>query len=148
MKKNSHYRQGVFRPNYPEKYKGTFPIYFRSSYELKFQKWADNNPNVLSWGSETIIIPYQNPLTGRISRYFTDFNITLKDKTGEIKKFLIEIKPSSQLVPPIRKGKSTKSLMRQQMEYVKNQAKWKAAQEYAERKNMTFTILTEKHLGI
>lgn len=148
MRKSNQYRQGVFRPNYPEKYKGTFPIYFRSSYELKFQKWADNNPNVLSWGSETIIIPYQNPLTGRISRYFTDFNITLKDKQGEIKKFLIEIKPSSQLTPPSQKGKSTKSLMRQQAEYIKNQAKWKAAFEYAERKGMVFTILTEKHLGI
>jgi len=148
LKKSSQYRQGVFRPNNPQKYKGTFPIYFRSSYELKFQKWADNNPNVLSWGSETVVIPYQNPLTGRVSRYFTDFNITLKDKQGEIKKFLIEIKPSSQLLPPSQKRKSTKSLMRQQAEYVKNQAKWKAAFEYAERKGIVFTILTEKHLGI
>ncbi len=148
MKKNSKYRQGVFRPNFPEKYKGTFPIYFRSSYELKFQKWADNNSNVLTWGSETIIIPYPNPLTGRVSRYFTDFNITLKDKRGEIKSYIIEIKPSSQLLPPSQKGKSTKSLIRQQTDYVKNQAKWKAASEYAERKGMIFTIITEKHLGI
>ena len=148
MKKNTQYRQGIFRPNFPQKYKGTFPIYFRSSYELKFQKWADNNPSVLFWGSETIVIPYQNPLTGRVSRYFTDFNITLKDKRGDIKSYIIEIKPSIQTLPPVQKGKSTKSLMRQQAEYVKNQAKWKAASQYAEAKGMIFTIITEKHLGI
>ena len=148
MKKNSKYRQGIFRPNFPLKYKGTFPIYFRSSYELKFQKWADNNPSVLFWGSETIVIPYQNPLTGRVSRYFTDFNITLQDKQGKVKNFIIEVKPSSQTVPPSQKGKNPKSLMRQQAEYVKNQAKWKAAAQYAENKGMVFTIITEKHLGI
>lgn len=148
MRKNSSFRQGVFRPNHPEKYKGTFPIYFRSSYELKFQKWADNNPNVLTWGSETVVIPYPNPLTGRVSRYFTDFNITLRDKKGDIKTFLIEIKPSSQTIPPTQKNKRSKTLIRQQAEYIKNQAKWKAASEYAEKKGMVFTILTEKHLGI
>jgi len=147
LKKNSKYRQGVFRPNFPEKYKGTFPIYFRSSYELKFQKWADNNSNVLTWGSETIIIPYPNPLTGRVSRYFTDFNITLKDKRGEIKSYIIEIKPSSQLLPPSQKGKSTKSLIRQQTDYVKNQAKWKAARKYCKGRGYKWLILTEKELS-
>lgn len=148
MKKNSKFRQGIFTPQNKEKYRGSFPIYYRSSYELKFQKWADSNPNVISWGSETVIIPYQNPLTGRISRYFTDFNITMRDKNGEIKKFLIEIKPSSQTVPPVQKNRKTKSLLYQQSEYIKNQAKWQAATEWCTKKNMTFVILTEKHLGL
>jgi hypothetical protein len=148
LKRNSKFKQGIFTPQHKEKYKGSVPIYYRSSYELKFQKWADSNPNVLSWGSETIIIPYPNPLTGRISRYFTDFNITMRDKTGEIKKFLIEIKPSSQTVPPIQKNRKTKSLLYQQSEYIKNQAKWQAATEWCIKKNMTFVILTEKHLGL
>lgn len=148
MKKNSKFKQGIFTPRNKEKYKGSFPIYYRSSYELKFQRWADANPNVLTWGSETIIIPYQNPLTGRISRYFTDFNITMRDKNGEIKKFIIEIKPHSQTLPPVQKNRNTKSLIRQQAEYVKNKAKWQAAQAYCEAKNSCFVILTEKHLGI
>ncbi len=148
MKKNPKYRQGIFKPNYPQKYKGTLPIYFRSSYELKFQKWADNNPNVLSWGSETIIIPYQNPLTGRVSRYFTDFNIVIKDKTGNIQKFLIELKPSSQTQAPVQKGKQMKTFLRQQAEYIKNRAKWDAAKQFAESRGIIFTILTEKHLGL
>jgi hypothetical protein len=148
VKKNPKYRQGIFKPNYPQKYKGTLPIYFRSSYELKFQKWADNNPNVLSWGSETIIIPYQNPLTGRVSRYFTDFNIVIKDKTGNIQKFLIELKPSSQTQAPVQKGKQMKTFLRQQAEYIKNRAKWDAAKQFAESRGIIFTILTEKHLGL
>lgn len=148
MKKNPKYKQGVFRPKFPEKYVGTLPIYFRSSYELKFQRWADSNPNVITWASESIIVPYQNPLTGRVSRYFTDFNIVIKDKTGKLQKFLIELKPSSQTQAPVQKGKQLKTFVRQQHEYVKNRAKWEAAKQFAESRGMVFTILTEKHLGI
>jgi hypothetical protein len=148
MRKNNKFKQGIFTPRNKEKYKGTFPIYYRSSYELKFQRWADANPSVLTWGSESIVIPYQNPLTGRVSRYFTDFNITMRDKNGELKRFIIEVKPHSQTLPPVQKTRNTKSLMRQQAEYVKNKAKWQAAQAYCEAKNSCFVILTEKHLGI
>ena len=147
MKKNRNYRQGIYSPINKEKYKGTFPIIFRSSLELKFMKCADANPNVINWGSESIIIPYQNPLTGRISRYFTDFNIVMKDKQGDVKKFLIEIKPYSQTLPPVQKNKKTKSLIYQQAEYIKNRAKWQSAMEYCSKKNMNFVLLTEKHLG-
>lgn len=108
----------------------------------------DHNPNILTWGSETVVIPYPNPLTGRISRYFTDFNITMRNKNGEFKKFLIEIKPHSQTIPPVQKNRNNKTLMRQQSEYIKNQAKWKAATEYSERHGCQFVILTEKHLNM
>jgi hypothetical protein len=147
VKKNRNYRQGIYSPINKEKYKGTFPIIYRSSLELRFMKWVDANPSVLTWGSESIVIPYQNPLTGRVSRYFTDFNIVMKDKQGDFKKFLIEIKPYSQTLPPVQKNKKTKSLIYQQAEYVKNQAKWQSAVEYCSKKNMSFVILTEKHLG-
>ena len=148
MKKNSKYRQGIYTPINKEKYRGSFPIYFRSSYECKAMRFFDLNPNVISWGSESVIIPYQNPLTGRISRYFVDFNITMRDKNGELKKFLIEIKPFSQTLPPVQKSKKTKSLIYQQAEYVKNQAKWQAAEAFCASHNSTFVILTEKHLGL
>jgi len=147
VKKNRNYRQGIYSPINKEKYKGTFPIIYRSSLELRFMKWVDANSNVLTWGSESIVIPYQNPLTGRISRYFTDFNIVMKDKQGEFKKFLIEIKPHSQTLPPVQKNRKTKSLIYQQAEYVKNQAKWQSALEYCSKRNMNFVLLTEKHLG-
>jgi hypothetical protein len=148
MKKNRNYRQGIYTPLNKEKYRGSFPIIFRSSLELRFMRWVDQNPNIVTWGSESVIIPYQNPLTGRISRYFTDFNITMRDKNGELKKFLIEIKPFSQTLPPVQKNKKTKSLIYQQAEYVKNQAKWQAAEAFCASHNSTFVILTEKHLGL
>jgi len=146
-KRTSKFKQGIFNPVNKEKYKGTFPILYRSSYELKYFRWCDHNPAVISWGSESIIIPYQNPLTGRVSRYFVDSNITVKSKNGELKKYLIEIKPSIQTMPP-KPGKNTKALLRRQAEYIKNRAKWEAATQWSKKKGYEFTILTEKHLGL
>jgi hypothetical protein len=34
------------------------------------------------------------------------------------------------------------------MEYVKNQAKWKAAEEFCKDRQWEFKVLTEDHLGI
>jgi hypothetical protein len=146
-KRTSRFKQGIYRCAFPEKYKGTLPILYRSSYELKYFRWCDHNPTVISWGSESIIIPYQNPLTGRVSRYFVDSNITVKSKNGEFKKYLIEIKPSIQTIPP-KPGKNTKALLRRQAEYVKNRAKWEAAKAWSVKKGYEFCILTEKHLGL
>lgn len=146
-KRTVRFKQGLFKPVNESKYKGTHPIIYRSSYELRFMRWADHNPNIISWGSESIVIPYPNPLTGRVSRYFVDNNITLKTKDGTTKKFLIEIKPSIQTLPP-KATRNTKSLLRRQAEYIKNQCKWKAATEWAKKKGYEFTILTEKHLGL
>ena len=146
-KRTTRFKQGLFQPVNKDKYKGTYPIIYRSSYELRFMRWADHNPAIVSWGSESIVIPYQNPLTGRISRYFVDNNITIKTKDGTLKKFLIEIKPSIQTLPP-KATRNTKSLMRKQAEYVKNRAKWEAASAWAKKKNYEFTIITEKHLGL
>ena len=139
--------QGIFRPQNPEKYKGTLPISLRSSYEWKFCRWADSNPNIISWGSESVIVPYFDPLKQRVRRYFVDNDITLRTKTGEIKKFLIEIKPACKTVPPVVK-KQTKSLCKAQAEYINNKAKWDAAEQFAKKHGFEFVILTEVHLGI
>lgn len=139
----------MYNPKFPDKYKGNkHNIVYRSNYELVAFRFFDLNPNVIEWSSEETIIPYANPLTGRTSRYFVDVYAKMKDKNGEVKKYLIEIKPHSQTLPPVQKNRKTKSLIYQQAEYVKNQAKWKAATEWCSKKNMTFVILTEKHLGI
>lgn len=139
----------MYSPRFPQKYKGNLNnIVYRSNYELVAFRFFDLNPNVLEWSSEETIIPYANPLTGRVSRYFVDVYAKMKDKNGEIKKYLIEIKPHSQTLPPVQKNRKTKSLVYQQAEYVKNQAKWQAATEWCSKKNMTFVILTEKHLGL
>lgn len=141
------FRQGVYRPQNHNKYRGkTYPVY-RSGWELKFFKWCDNNPNILAWNSESVIIPYTSPLDNRIHRYFVDGLITIKEKTG-IKTYLIEIKPSSQVSPPVQKKyKKRKTMLYEQRTYVLNRAKWDAAEKWASKKGIEFKILTEKELG-
>ena len=147
MKKNRNYRQGIYKCRFPDKYKGNKNnICYRSGLELKAFKFFDNNPNVLEWASEETIVPYQNPLTGRVHRYFVDVYAKMKDKEGNIKKYLIEIKPHSQTLPPVQKNRKTKTLIYQQAEYVKNQAKWQAAESWSKKHNCQFVILTEKSL--
>ncbi len=92
MKKDKRYRQGIFNPVNSQKYIGKGKPTYRSGWELKFFRWADLNENILAWGSENIIIPYLNPLDGKVHRYFVDNYVVIKE--GEnIKKYLIEIKP-------------------------------------------------------
>ena len=55
MKKNSRYRQGIFVPKNIDKFIGERAIY-RSGLELKFFRFCDNNPKVVRWGSENVVI--------------------------------------------------------------------------------------------
>ena len=149
MKRDKRFRQGIFKPNNRNKFIGCEDPVYRSSYELKFFRWADTNPNILAWGSENIIIPYTSPLDGKIHRYFVDNFIIFKDKEGKKQKFLIEIKPSVQVVKPVNiAGKQRRTILYEQKTWIKNQAKWKAAEEWSKRKGYKFIILTEKELGI
>ena len=54
---------------------------------------------------------------------------------------LIEIKPSRQCKRPVPGKKKTKSYMRESFEYIKNQAKWQAAQSYCEDNDLEFKLL-------
>ena len=146
--KNPKYVQGIFTAQYKEKYKGTFPIVYRSSLELKVMRWFDNNSNVITWGSESVVVPYQSPLDGKLHRYFIDFVVSLKEKEGAIKKFLIEVKPYKQtLQPEATKNKKPKTMIYENMQWALNQAKWKAAEQYANNKGYKFFIITEKHIN-
>jgi hypothetical protein len=143
------YKQGIYRPINPRKFIGKVLPTYRSSYELKFFRWADTNSSILAWGSENIIIPYTNPLDNKVHRYFVDNFIVFKDKDGIQRKLIIEIKPSKQTIKPEHtKGKHKKTILYEQTTWITNQAKWAAATEWAKRKGMVFTILTEKELNI
>jgi hypothetical protein len=143
------YRQGLFNPVNKAKYIGNGPAVYRSGWELKFFRWADNNPNIIRWGSENIIIPYTNPLDNKVHRYFVDNYIVFKDNQGNHKKLLIEIKPSKQVAKPVestRKKKSTKYY--EQTTWITNTSKWAAAKKWAAKHGAEFVILTEKELKI
>ena len=149
MKKDKRFRQGIFKPIHSEKLIGASDPVYRSSYELKFFRWADTNSNILAWGSENIIIPYTSPLDGRVHRYFVDNFVIFKDKNNVKQKFLIEIKPAAQVAKPTNvKNKQRRTILYEQKTWIINQAKWKAAEEWSNRKGYKFLILTEKELGI
>ena len=93
--------KGKFRPKNPNKYKGNpSNIIYRSLLERRFMVYLDNNPSVLKWGSEEIIIPYVSPVDNRLHRYFPDFYMKYRNSQGMIVEELIEVKPFSQCSPP------------------------------------------------
>ena len=148
FKRDKRFTQGIFKPENPDKLIGNKQPIFRSSWELRFFRWADRNANVLAWGSENIIIPYLSPLDSKVHRYFVDNFVVFAGCNGEREKFLIEIKPSKQLKQPSNDRKKTKTLLYEQKTWIINQVKWRAARDWAVKKGYKFIILTEKELGL
>jgi len=154
--KKRNYKQGYYELVYPEKYlqpldktmnKQILPQY-RSSWELKFFKFCDSNPLVKKWGVEPFPIQYWSPVDNRMRRYFVDGYIEFK--SGD--RFLVEIKPKSQTVPPKEpKRKTPKSISKFNSDvetFLTNQAKWEAAKRFADERGLKFIILTERELGV
>ena len=73
--------------------------------------YCDLNENILEWGSEEIAIPYRSPIDNKVHRYFPDFYVKLKETTGKIKKYIIEVKPKKQLKPPKKPKRQTKGYL-------------------------------------
>lgn len=143
------YYSGKYIPKNPEKYRGNLTnIIFRSSWELKFLNWADTNSAVLFYSSEETVVPYRCPTDDRLHRYFVDFQIQVQQRDGSLKRYLVEVKPAKQCVPPAYPGRQTKRYITESMTYIKNQAKWKAATEYCKDRGWEFKIITEKELGL
>ena len=139
--------KGYYKPSYPNKYKGDpNNIVYRSLWERKFMVYCDTNENILQWGSEEIVVPYKSPVDNRYHRYFPDFYIKYKDVNGKIKKSLIEIKPFRQTQEPKVQKRKTKGYIYEVVEYAKNQAKWKAAEEWCLDHGYEFKVLTENEL--
>lgn len=142
------YHKSKYTLKDPSKYKGDpTNIIARSSWERRFFVWCDTQSSVVSWSSEEVVIPYVCPTDGKVHRYFVDACIKIIDINKNVKEYLIEIKPYNQTIPPTGKG-NRKNLMEQWGTYGKNQAKWRAATDYAKKRGMEFKILTEYELGI
>ena len=141
--------KGKYQLKNPSKYKGnpTLVIY-RSLWERSYMKKLDLNENILEWSSEEIALPYKSPLDDRIHKYYPDFYVKERLSDGTIKKYIVEIKPKKQTLEPKVPKKKTKGYLYEVMEYVKNQAKWKAAEEFCKDRQWEFKVLTEDHLGI
>lgn len=141
---------GLYKPVNPQKYRGNpTRIIYRSMWEKKFMIFCDHTESIIEWGSEEVIIPYRSPIDGRVHRYYPDFYIKVKTKEGKYEKYIIEIKPKRQTIKPNDKPKrKTATWKREVLTYIKNRAKWDAAEDFCEDRQMKFKILTEDHLKV
>ena len=141
--------KGRYNPVNPNKYKGNSQnIIYRSLWERKFMVYCDTNDKILEWGSEEIIIPYISPWDGKVHRYFPDFYIKVRQSSGNLKKFIIEVKPKKQTRPPKPVERKTKRWINEVRTFGINEAKWKHATKWCKDNDMEFKILTEEELGI
>ena len=141
--------KGKYKVRAPYKYKGDpTKVVYRSLWERKFMTYCDTNINIIECGSEEMYVWYRSPIDNRPHRYFPDFYIKARESNGQIKKYIIEVKPQRQTAPPAKPKRQTKGYLREAFEYAKNQAKWKAANEWCLDRGFEFKILTEKELGI
>jgi hypothetical protein len=145
-----NYVQNFYKPTNPQKYIGDLTnIVYRSSYELRSFRWCDSNPSILEWSSESIIIKYFDPTTQKIRRYFPDLFVKLQEQTGDIKRYILEIKPKRQTIPPTPSPKKkTRTYLTEVKTYAKNEAKWRAAENFCKDNGLIFKLVTEEELGL
>lgn len=142
------FRTGKYHLQHPEKYMGNANnVVYRSSWELRMNRFLDNNTQILKWSSEEIKIPYLHPLDGRVHHYFPDYYIEYINKDGEVVQEMVEVKPLAQTTAPKKsRGKSNKTALYESQTFAINQAKWKYAMAWCEKRNIRFRVLTEKSL--
>jgi len=139
--------KGRYKPKNKSKYKGDVNnIIYRSSWELTFMKFLDNNPFIIEWGSEILSIPYIKPTTGRVHKYYPDFWVKYENKSGEIIQELVEVKPLKQTKQPTTKGKSKKTQLIEALEFGINKAKWKQAKLFCDKYGLQWRLVTEKDI--
>jgi hypothetical protein len=136
----SKYAQGIFTPKHPEKYVGRGLPTYRSSWESVFFNFCDNHPSVLQWASESLRIPYKNPLTGKNTTYVPDLFFVYQDAAGKNHAELIEIKPNKETSMTEAKSR------RDKLAVAINLAKWQAATAWAASNGIKFRVVTEHQL--
>jgi len=134
------FAQGKYEIKNPAKYIGTKTPTYRSSWEFAFMNFADSNPNVIHWASESIQIPYRNPFTNKQTIYVPDFFIVYVDNQGKKHGELIEIKPSRQSTFESAKSQQDKAAV------VLNTCKWQAAHAFCQRQGIRFRVVNEQDI--
>ena len=136
----SKFAQGVFTPTNPGKYVGKKSPKYRSGWEMAFMRFCDTNDHILQWASESIVIPYRHPLTGKMTNYIPDFLVVYRDKNNTMKAEVVEIKPKKQSII------ESKASNRDRAVVAVNYAKWGAAQKWCARQGLTFRVITENDM--
>jgi len=106
----------------------------------------DEDPRVIQWSSEELIVPYRSPKDGMVHRYFPDFVIVVKSSDGSNKVRMIEVKPAKKLVQPIPKKRVTAKFMKEYLEYEVIQSKKRAAEAFCADRGWEYAFITENDL--
>jgi hypothetical protein len=133
----SKFAQGAYEVKNKEKYVGKGIPRYRSGWELAFMRFLDNNDSILQWASESISIPYRNPITGKQSIYVPDFLITYRNRNNQMIAEVIEIKPKKQSVV------ESKMKANERATVAVNYAKWDAATKWCKKQGLLFRVITE-----
>ena len=135
------FSQGSYKLKNPEKYIGLGTPRYRSSWEISVMRMCDENPAIQQWASESIKIPYRDPLTGKQTVYVPDFLVVYVDKNQKKHAELWEVKPKNQAVlESVGKDKY------RQANYIKNMAKWEVATQFCKKAGLKFRVITEEEL--
>lgn len=129
--------QGIFIPKNPQKYIGKHKPRYRSSWELSMMTFLDNNNNIIHWASESISIPYRNPLNGKPSQYVPDFFVVYENKYGKVLAEIVEIKPKKETIL------ENKTSARDRAVIAINHAKWAACKAYCVQNGFGFRVINE-----
>lgn len=137
------FAQQFYKVQNAEKYVGGRDPFYRSSWELTFMQFCDNNPSVQQWASEPVKIPYRDPLTGKHTVYIPDFLINYIDRNMKTHVEMVEIKPMNQMLRE-KVGKNPYN----QAQYVKNLAKWEAASAWCRNQGIKFRVINESDIFV
>jgi len=150
--RRAKYKQGIYKPINPSKClncKESKPIEYRSQLEFEYMYKLDRSPNVNSWGSEIVWVPYYNPVKKRKAQYWIDLIVDHK-KHGII---AVEIKPEKEIkaimenkVPKKTARKKQSTLIYETKMFLINRAKWTTAKQYCNKKGWKFIQVSEKNL--
>jgi hypothetical protein len=136
----ANFRQGFYQVKNPQKYVGTGRPKYRSGWEMTFMMFLDNNDHILQWASESISIPYRNPITGKQSMYVPDFIVTYRGRNNTMRAEMIEIKPRKQSLIEERQSQ------RDRAQVAINYAKWEQAVKWCNRNGLTFRVINEDQI--
>ena len=135
-----NFRQGAYAVKNATKYVGLGTPRYRSGWELTFMMFLDSNDNVLQWASESIRIPYRNPLTGKQSIYVPDFLVTYRGRNNTTIAELIEIKPKKQSLLESKASDRDRAIV------AVNYAKWHQATLWCKKNGLTFRVINEDQI--
>ena len=65
---------------------------------------------------------YLSPVDHRVHRYFPDYLIEVKEKGGKVKKYVVEVKPKKQTMPPKKRSRVTQSYINEVKTYEVNRS--------------------------